>query len=553
MRKTREILRQKWCLGRSHREVARSLGQSVGAIHATLRRAEAAGLAWEAVGALSDTALDERLYGGPPGAERSRALPDFAAVHAEHKRRGVTLELLHLEYLERQPGGYRYTQFCEYYRRWLKRRRLSMRQIHRAGEKTFIDYAGKKPQIVDAATGEATDTELFVAVLGASSFTYAEATATQRVPDFLASHVRAFEAFGGVTELLVPDQLKSAVTTACRYEPGVHRAYEELAAHYGTAILPARPARPRDKAKVEVAVQVAERWILARLRHETFFSLTALNERIRELLTALNARTMRAYGASRRELFERLDRPALKPLPAERFEHAEWKAARVNLDYHVELERHYYSVPHALVHERVELRFGAATVEVFWRGQRVAAHARSSVRGGHTTIAEHMPKAHQKHLAWTPSRLVAWATSLGAGTAALVEAILADRPHPEQGYRSCLGILRLSKRYGPERLEAACTRAVAVRARSYRHVDSILKRGLDRLPLPVREADREPVARAAAHENVRGADYYRPDPNEGGPDAERTDPREADRPAPERPGGGLDRAATEPGEQQSLL
>jgi transposase len=348
----------------------------------------------------------------------------------------------------------------------------------------------------------------------------------------------------------VPDQLKSAVTTACRYEPGVQRAYEELAQHYGTAILPARPKKPRDKAKVEVAVQVAERWILARLRHETFFSLATLNERIRERLADLNARTMRAYGASRQELFERLDRPALRPLPAERFEHAEWKTARVNLDYHVELERHYYSVPHALVHEQVELRFTAATVEVFLRGQRVAAHARSGERGRHTTQASHMPKAHQKHLAWTPSRLIHWAESLGPGTAALVEAILADRPHPEQGYRSCLGILRLSKRYGPERLEAACARALVVRARSYRHVDSILRRGLDRLPLP---GAREPAAPTAAHENVRGADYYQPHRNEGEVDAERTDAGEADLPAAERPGDGLDRAAEEPGEQQPLL
>jgi transposase len=359
MRKTREILRQKWCLGHSHREVARSLGQSVGAIHATLRRATDAGLDWEALGALSDEALDARLYGAPAGERSGRILPDFAVVHAEHKRPGVTIELLHLEYLEQHPGGYLYTQFCEYYRRWLKRRRLSMRQIHRAGEKLFIDYAGQQPQIVDRATGEVKKVELFVAVLGASSFTYAEATATQRVPDFLASHVRTFEFIGGVAAALVPDQLKSAITRACRYEPGAQRAYEELAQHYGTAILPARPAKPRDKAKVEVAVQVAERWILARLRNEIFFSLAALNLRIRELLAVINARTMRAYGASRQELFERLDRPALKPLPVERFEHAEWKAARVNLDYHVELDHHYYSVPHALVHERVELRFTA--------------------------------------------------------------------------------------------------------------------------------------------------------------------------------------------------
>jgi transposase len=548
MRKTREILRQKWCLGRSHREVARSLGKGLGTISATVQRAEAAGLDWESVAALSDEALDARMYGTPAGGHR-RALPDFAVVHAEHKRPGVTLELLHLEYREQHPDGYQYTQFCDYYRHWLGRRRLSMRQLHRSGEKMFVDYAGQRPQIVDRLTGEVTPVELFVAVLGASSFTYAEATATQRVPDFLASHVRAFEFFGGVAAAVVPDQLRSGVSTPCRYEPGIQRAYEELAQHYGTTILPARPGKPRDKAKVEVAVQVAERWILARLRHETFFSLAALNARIRELLVLLNARTMRAYGASRQELFERIDRPALRALPAERFVHAEWKTARVNLDYHVELDRHYYSVPHALVHESVELRFTEATVEVLLRGQRVASHARSGERGRHTTLAEHMPKAHQRHLAWTPSRLVHWGTSIGPGTAALVRAILEDRPHPEQGYRSCLGILRLAKRYGPQRLEAACTRAVAVRARSYRHVDSILKRGLDRVPLPAIEARVAPTA----HENVRGADYYQPHDNEGDVHVERTDDGKAPGPAPERPGDGLDGAATKPGQQQPLL
>ncbi len=547
MRKTREILRQKWCLGRSHREVSRSLGKGLGTISATVQRAEAAGLDWAAVAALSDEALDARMYGTPAGGHR-RVLPDFAAVHVEHKRPGVTLELLHLEYLERHPGGYQYTQFCDYYRHWLGRRRLSMRQLHRAGEKMFVDYAGQRPQIVDRVTGEVTPVELFVAVLGASSFTYAEATATQRVADFLASHVRALEFFGGVAAAVVPDQLRSGVTTPCRYEPGIQRSYEELAQHYGTTILPARPGKPRDKAKVEVAVQVAERWILARLRDEVFFSLAALNARIRELLAVLNARTMRAYGASRQELFERIDRPALKTLPAERFVHAEWKTARVNLDYHVELDRHFYSVPHALVRERVELRFTEATVEVFLRGQRVASHARSAERGRHTTIAEHMPKAHQRHLAWTPSRLVHWGKSIGPGTAALVEAILADRPHPEQGYRSCLGILRLAKRYGPERLEAACTRAVAVQARSYRHVDSILKRGLDRAPLPAIGAR----AASVTHENVRGADYYQPR-SEGDVHAERTDDGEASGPAPERPGSSLDGAAATARGQQPLL
>jgi transposase len=505
MRKTREILRQKWELGRTHREVAASVGLSLGAVALTLGRAAAAGLDWAAAQALSDVALEERLY-GPRDEAAARPLPDCEYIHAERKKPGVTLELLHLEYLDKHPDGYRYTQFCERYREWLKRRGLTMRQEHRAGEKLFIDYAGKKPHLIDPKTGEVIEVELFVAVLGASNYTYAEASLTQRGPDFIASHVRALHDLGGVPAALVPDQLKSGVIAACRYEPGIQRTYEDLARHYGTAVLPARPHRPRDKAKVEVAVQIVERWIVARLRHETFFSLEALNARIAELLVELNGRRMRVYGASRRELFERIDRQALKPLPSEPFAYSEWRTARLNIDYHAEIDHHYYSAPHALVHEQVEARLTAITVEIFHRGVRVASHVRSYRRGGHTTIAEHMPKAHQKHLEWTPSRIVHWAGSIGPKTRELAEAILAERRHPEQGYRSCLGILRLGKRYGNERLEAACARAVAVRARSYRHVESILKNGLDRLPSP--DEQREEGTTPAAHENTRGGGYY---------------------------------------------
>jgi transposase len=506
MRKTREILRQKWELGRTHREVAASVGVSLGGVAVTLSRAAMAGLDWPAVQALSDDALDRRVY-GPRASTDDRSMPDYEYLHGERKKAGVTLQLLHLEYLEKTPGGFRYTAFCERYREWLKRRGLTMRQEHFAGEKLFIDYAGKKPHIVDPTTGEVIDVELFVAVLGASNYTYAEATLTQRGPEFIASNVRALTFIGGVTAALVPDQLKSAVTVACRYEPGIQRTYEELGLHYGTAVVPARPGKPRDKAKVEVAVQIAERWIVARLRHETFFSLEALNERIAELLEVLNDRKMRRYGASRRELFERLDRPALKPLPSKPFIYAEWTKARLNIDYHVELDRNYYSAPHALVHELLEARLAATTVELFHRGERVAAHLRSYKRGTATTLAEHMPKAHQKHLEWSPSRIVHWAASIGPKTRELVEAILAERRHPEQGYRSCLGILRLGKRFGQERLEAAAARAVAVRARSYRHVESILKNGLDRMPSPAEPMEAE-GATPVAHENIRGGGYY---------------------------------------------
>jgi transposase len=506
MRHLREIFRQKYELKRSHRAVARSVGLSSGSVAAAMGRAGQRGLDWAQIQSLSDEALEERLYGPRGGKREGRGqLPDPAHLHLELRRPGVTLQLLHLEYLEQQPNGYRYTAFCAHYSAWVGKRSPSMRQVHHGGDKLFVDYSGNKPHIVDPKTGEMTEVELFVGALGASSFVYVEATLTQQVPDWIGSHVRMLEAIGGVPRALVPDQLKSGVTVSCRYEPAIQRSYAELAQHYGTVVLPARPAHPRDKAKVEAAVLVAQRWVLAKIRNQTFFSLAELNARITELVDELNDRRMRVYGASRRELFERLDRPALGPLPSERFAYGEWKTAKVNIDYHLEYEHHYYSVPYALLGEMLDVRATRTTVEIFRSRERVTSHARSYERGRHTTQPEHMPKSHQKHAEWTPTRIVKWAESIGPATGKLAEAILVERPHPEQGYRSCLGILRLSKRYGQERLEAACARAMAAGARSYRHVDSILKHGLDRIA-PAEESQSKQLS--LAHENVRGRDYY---------------------------------------------
>jgi transposase len=506
MRHLREIFRQKFELGLAHRAIAQSVGVSLGAVATALSRARTMGLDWAQVQALGDDVLEERLYGGRRDKATDRApLPDPAQLHIELRRTGVTLQLLHLEYLETNPNGYRYTAFCEHYSRWLGTRSPPMRQVHRAGAKLFVDYSGKKPVLVDPQTGEVIEVELFVAVLGASNYTFAEATRTQRVSDWIGSHVHAFEDMRGVAHAMVPDQLKSGVSVPCRYEPGIQRSYAEMARHYGTVILPARPAHARDKAKVEVGVRIAQRWILARLRNQTFFSLEELNERIAELVIELNDRRMRVYDASRRELFERIDRPALLPLPERRFEWGEWKSVTVNIDYHVEFDRHYYSVPHSLVHAKLEVRATAMVVEIFGGNGRVTSHARSYERGHHTTQHDHMPKSHQKHLEWTPSRIVHWAETIGPRTAALVSAILAERPHPEQGYRSCLGILRLAKRYGETRVEAACVRAMSAGARSYRHVESILKHGLDRAPATEsRPASQLPLL----HSNVRGRGYY---------------------------------------------
>lgn len=511
VRHLREILRQKLELRQPHRRIAASIGVSLGSVSTACVRAKHVGLvAWPDVCALGDDALEEKIFGVKSTQRLGRApLPDGASVHAELHRPGVTLQLLHLEYLEREPKGYRYTAFCEHYKRWLRKQKTSMRQVHVGGEKLFSDYSGKKPHIIDAETGEVVEVELFVGTLGASSYTYAEATRSQQVRDWIASHVRCFEFLGGVPRAIVPDQLRSGVTGPCKYEPQIQRSYQEMAVHYGTVVLPARPGHPRDKAKVETGVLVAQRWILAKIRNQTFYSIDALNERIAELVEELNARTMRVYGKSRRELFDKLDKPALGALPEARFSHGEWKRVTVNIDYHVEYDHHYYSVPHALSGEKLWVRATASVVEILRdeslsAASRVTTHVRSFERGRHTTKSEHMPKSHQRHAAWSPSRIIEWAEKIGTATAMLVTKILEERPHPEQGYRSCLGILRLEKRYGAERLESACARALEAGARSYRHVDSILKHGLDRV------AGEGPSASLVSivHENVRGPTYY---------------------------------------------
>jgi transposase len=506
MQHLREILRQKLALGRSHREVARSLSISPSTVAGVFAIARSLGLDAPAVEALTDAELEARMYpASPPTCMRPE--PDCAALHLELRRPGVTLALLHVEFLAAHPDGLRYTAFCDRYRAWSKRRSPVMRQVHIAGDKLFVDYAGMKPRIVDPITGEITEVELFVAVLGASNYTYAEATRTQQVADFVASVTRTLTFLGGAPRAIVPDQLKSAVIKACRYDPGVQRTTAELGRHYDTTILPARPKSPRDKAKVEVGVQIAERWLLARIRNETFTSLGALNARLAVLTADLNARTMRTYKASRRELFERLDKPQLTPLPDEPFEASTWKKVGLNIDYHVAFDHHFYSAPHALRQEDIELwvRATATTVEILHDRTRVAAHIRSYVHGGYTTTIEHMPSSHRAHAEWTPSRILAWAEQVGPNARALCEVILRERHHPEWGYRSCLGLFRLAKKYGNERLDAASRRALYAGARSYRPVLTILQHNLDGQPLPQPDV---PASAGASHENVRGPDYY---------------------------------------------
>ena len=504
MRKIKEVLRLR-AEGRSDREVARSVKAARTTVRRIRRRAEEAGLSWPLPEDLTESGLEALLFPPPtaPGIY-PRPAPDCPYIHAELRRKGVTLHLLWLEYKAVHPDGYQYSRFCDLFREWKGCLDPVLRQEHKAGEKIFVDYAGQTVPVVDPETGEVREAQIFVGVLGASNFTYAEATWTQTLPDWTASHVRMFGYFSGVSELLIPDNLASGVSKACRYDPEVNPTYRELASHYGTAVLPARPRRPRDKAKAEAGVLVAERWILAPLRNHTFFSLGELNREIRHLLDALNDRPFQKLDGTRRSLFESVERPALKPLPTTRYEYADWRKARVNIDYHISVEKHCYSVPHRLVGKQVEVRITASTLEVIHDGHRVAAHVRSRRNGGFTTDPSHRPKAHTEHLEWTPSRIIRWAGETGPHTGAVVTHILEERSHPEQGYRPCLGIMRLGERYSPERLEAACHRALVIRGISYRSIKSILEHDLDRVPLE----EQATLDLPQKHDNLRGPDYY---------------------------------------------
>ena len=463
MRKVREVLRLHYATGMSLRAVARSLKVSPAVpakagMGRCIRRAEAQGLGWPLPDSLDDAGLERRLFPAPAPRGKPRPVPRWSEVHRELRAKGVTLALLWEEYKAVHPEGLQYSWFCEQYRAWASKLDVVMRQEHRAGEKLFVDSAGHTVGVVDRRTGELRQAQVFVAVLGASSSTYAEATWTQGLADWVGSHVRAFEFFGGCPELVVPDNLRAAVSRA--HPPAYAGAdtnptYHDLARHYGVAVLPARVRRPRDKAKVEVGVQVVERWILAALRHRTCFSLAELNAAIAELLQRLNARALRKLPGSRRSLFEQLDRPALRPLPTERYVFAEWKKVRVNIDSHVEVAGHDYSVPHALARRPLDVRLTAHTVECLYRGQRVASHVRSSLKGRHTTADEHMPERHRRMGQWTPERFIRWAEKTGPHTATLITTVLGSRRHPQQAFRPCLGILRLAKSYGEARLEAA--------------------------------------------------------------------------------------------------
>jgi transposase len=506
MRKLKEVLRLH-SLGLSQHQIARSCSISQSTVHEYVSAAQAAGVKWPLPETWEEQQIGQALYPQRPAPAvwRKHPEPDWAKLHEElQTHKDLTLQLVWQEGRESNPDGYGYSRFCDLYRRWLKKLNLVLRQEHRAGEKLFVDYAGSTIPVHDPASGEVRAAAVFVAVLGASSYTFAEATTGQDLRNWVGSHMRAFEFFGGTVEVVVPDNLKSAVTHPSYYEPDLNPTYRDLGEHYGVAIIPARPYRARDKAKAEVGVQVVQRWIVAALRKRKFFSLDEVNRAIAELLVRLNQRPFRKREGNRATLFAQLDRPALKPLPATRYQFGEWKTARVNIDYHIEVERHFYSVPYALVHQEMDVHLTAETVEVLHRGVRVASHVRSHEPGKATTVTGHRPKSHQKYLGHTPSRLIEDAQQTGPCTGQLVEAILAAKRHPEMGFRSCLGILRLARTYPAERMEAAARRCQRARAYSFHSMDSILKNQLDRLA----PSGDPSVPATVEHGNIRGAGYF---------------------------------------------
>ena len=511
MRKIREVLRLKQENGLSVRAIAAACQLGRSTVQEYLQRSESAGLGWPLPQDLGDDELETRLFPLQGVARTGQESPDMERVTRELRRKGVTLVLLWEEYRRSHPDGYGYSRFCDLYREHAGQLDPRMRFAHKAGEKLFVDYAGMTMEVVERGTGEALTAQIFVATLGASDYTFAEATWTQTLEDWIGSHVRAFHFFGGCPEILVPDNLKSGITKAHRYEPEPNRSYAEMAKHYGVAIIPARVLKPRDKAKVEVHVQHVERRVLAPLRDRVFFSLEELNQALAPLMEELNHRRFQKLAGTRHQLFVELEQPALGALPVEAYEFAVWSTARVNIDYHVEVDHGFYSVPYTLLKQQVDVRLTARVVEIFLRHQRVASHVRCGQRGRHITTAEHMPEAHRTYLEWTPERLVRWASENGPATAEVVTEIMGRHVHPQQGFRSCLGVMRLGQEFGPERLEAACRRALAIRSPTYKSIQSILKSKLDQVAFPGIPSTNSPSHRPSPAK----PSLKRPDPEPG--------------------------------------
>lgn len=504
MHKVKEIMRLRFEKELSFHKIAQSASVSSSTVSEVLVRVKNTGLEWSVLLELDEEKLKAMLY---PPVKRKHAEygpePDYKFMYYELRKKSVTLLLLWEEYIQEYPGGYRYSYFCELYQKWCKSLNISLRQSYKAGEKMFLDYAGQTVPVIDLDTGQERAAQIFVAVLGASNCTYAEGTWSQDLPSWIKSHTHALEYFCGTTEIWVPDNLRAGVSQSCPYEPGINPTYQDMARHYGAVVMPTRVRRPKDKAKAESAVLLVERWILARLRNKVFHGLAELNKEIRKLLLDLNNRPLQKLGVSRQQLYETLDKPALRPLPLNLYELALFKKTRVGADYHVELETNFYSAPYQLIHKEVYLRYTLSTVEILHKSKRVASHIRSYGTGEQITCPEHRPRSHREYLDWTPARALAWAADIGPMTARMAQEIFNTAAHPAQGLRSCQGLVSLERKHTAKRLEAACSRAVFYQTFYYKSVKSILQKGLDRVPTT------EPLEeKPLTHANIRGANYY---------------------------------------------
>lgn len=505
MRKIREVLRLKYDCNLNNAQIAQSCNISRETVRKYINRSATAGLSWPLPSDVDDEVLEQRLF--PYELKFKRSLPNWHFVHQELKRKGMTKWLAWEEYKETESNGISYSRFCRLYREFLTTLNPVMRQTHKAGEKFFIDYAGQTISWTDRFTGEINQAEVFVAVLGASNYTFAEATRSQTMPDWIGSHVRAFQFFGGVSAILIPDNLKSGVTSAHYYDPEINQTYQDMANHYNVAVVPARSRKPKDKSKAEVGVKCIEQYILARLRNHTFFNVAEINTAIKKLLVEYNKKPFQKLLGSRLSQFLELDKPALKSLPKQQYEYAQWKKVRVGIDYHVAYEKHYYSVPHKYIKQQFDIRITRTMIECFYKSKSIVVHRRS-YHPGHTTIKEHMPKSHREHAEWTPDRLTRWAKKTGKETATLIKTMIESRPQPQQAFRACLGVMRLGKTYGNDRLENASKRALAIGSYSYKSIASILKHGLDKKPIPGSVETKGNGATSKIHHNIRGPDYY---------------------------------------------
>jgi transposase len=516
MEKIRTIIRYSETTQLSERQIARALNVSRTAVSRYVQAFRASGLRLDELEGLPDSQVMARLEGTdrrPKSPRYTQLCTRFPGFVKELRKKGVTLELLWEEYLQECPDGYQYSQFCYHFHTWRRADSISMHIEHKAGDKMFVDYAGEKLAYTDPASGKEHPVEVFVAILGASELTYVEASESQQKLEWIRSNERALWYFEGVPQALVPDSLKSAVTDADPYEPGINPAFDDFAAHYGLVIVPARVRKARDKALVENAVRLTCQRIYAPLRNRSFSSLGQLNEAIWELLEQHNDRPFQRLPISRRQLFEEIERSALRPLPVERYPIKSTQLATIRYHYHVELteDRHYYSVPYYLRVEsgkkktQVKIVYDERVVAIYYDNVRIAQHLRDRTRNGYTTLEEHMPPRHRWYAKWTPERFMSWARSLGDAVEEAVRHVLDSRPYPQQAYNTCMGILNLEKEYGAHRLNKACRRALSFGMCSYRRIHNILKQGLEEDHQPELELQHQ---RWTVHENVRGSGYY---------------------------------------------